>query len=89
MDWSVGFTKIGERDLQALDRPMRQAVIEGLEKLAGRFEGVAPAPLHGEWKGFFKLRVGDWRIMYTFGHLQKRIIVHIIDHRSKIYKRHI
>lgn len=87
MSWRVEFLKTGERDLGALDRPERRDVIERLEWLAENFEHVTPLPLHAEWRGFFKLRVGDWRIIYRFDQQKSLIMVHVIDHRSKIYKR--
>lgn len=43
-------------------------------------------PLHGEWKGFFKLRVGSWRVIYNVDYFKKIITIHYIDSRDKIYK---
>ena len=42
--------------------------------------------LTGEFKGMFKLRVGDWRIIYTVNQNTKIITVHMVGHRSEIYK---
>ena len=43
-------------------------------------------PLHGKYSGLFKLRVGDWRIVYEVKHNEKIITVHKIGHRKEIYK---
>ncbi len=88
MAWRVEFSKTGERDLGALDRSERRGIVERLEWFAENFEQVTPLPLHAEWRGFFKLRVGDWRVIYRFDQQKYLIMVHVIDHRSKIYKRH-
>jgi mRNA interferase RelE/StbE len=87
MRWHVEFSKIGERDLSNLDRSVRREIIDRLEWLANNFDEVIPLPLHGQWKGFFKLRVGDWRVVYEIEPSKRFITVHIVDHRSKIYKR--
>ena len=87
MRWRVEFSKAGERDLSALDKPVRREIIDRLEWLAENFESTTPLPLHGQWKGFFKLRIGDWRIIYMFDASNKLISVRAIDHRSKIYRR--
>ena len=80
---------MGEQDLAKLDRSVRQNVIVRLEWLSESFDATAPLSLHGEWGDFFKLRVGDWRVAYTFDPTLKLITVRVIDHWSKIYKRKI
>ena len=87
MRWAVKFSKTGERDLGVLDRSVRREIIDHLGWVALNFESIAPFPLHGKWKGFFKLRVRDWRVIYKFDSPNKLISICIIDHRDKIYKR--
>ena len=76
-----------EDDLAKLERPLRRRIIERLEWLAENFEEITPLPLGREWKGFFKLRAGDWRIIYQVEHTERQILVHRIDRRDKIYRR--
>ena len=87
MGWEVEFSKVGERDLSRLDRAVRRACIDRIAWLVENFDAATPLPLHGQWKGFFKLRVDDWRVAYTFNTLKHLIRIEIIDHRSRIYKR--
>jgi len=75
--------KVMAYDLPRLDAAMRQRVRVAIEaKLA-----VAPerfgAPLRRGLKGFRKLRVGDWRVVYRI----ERSTVHIlvIGHRRDVY----
>jgi mRNA-degrading endonuclease RelE of RelBE toxin-antitoxin system len=35
---------------------------------------------------FFKLRIGDLRVVYTLDRKARRIHVHLIGHRDEIYK---
>ena len=76
-----------EDDLAKLERPLRRRIIDRLEWLAENFEDITLFSLGGEWKGFFKFRAGDWRIIYTIESTDKAIAVHYIDNRDKIYKR--
>ena len=46
---------------------------------------VAPEPLEGNFKGLFKLRVGDHRIVYDFS-ADTIMRVLMVRHRSKAYK---
>jgi len=85
--WRVEFSENAEDDLALLDRPIRRRIISGLEWLSGNFDSVVPIPLEGRWRGLFKFRVGDWRIIYAIKFTGHALIIHYIDHRSKIYKR--
>ena len=42
--------------------------------------------LRREWKGKYKLVVGDYRVIYAVTHVEKQIIVHMIGHRKEIYR---
>lgn len=65
---------------------MAQRVLRKIKWLAENFALVTPQPLKGEWKGKFKLRVGDFRVVYSVNEEEKRITVHMVGHRREIYK---
>ena len=85
--WQFLITPQAEEDLAQMDRPVQKRVVERLSWFVEHFEQVSPLPLSGKWKGFFKLRAGDWRIIYEAEPESQRIIVHGIGHRNEIYKR--
>jgi len=89
MSWQFLITKEAEKDLEYLGSKIKARVISKLEWLATNFEGMTLVPLSGELGGFFKLRVGDWRIVYEIENDKKFIVIHAIDHRDKIYGRKI
>jgi mRNA interferase RelE/StbE len=47
---------------------------------------MTPKHLTGEWQGVLKLRVGDYRVLYTFDKAEPKIIVHFVKHRREVYK---
>lgn len=86
--WHFIITKNAESDLVRLDRKTQRRVVEKLNWFVKHFEEVTPFPLNDPWKGFFKLRIGDWRVVYEVEDATCRIVIHLIDRRDKIYKRH-
>ena len=54
--------------------------------MAENFGLITPQPLKGEWKDKFKLRVGDYRVIYSVNEDEKRITIHMAGHRRNIYK---
>lgn len=85
--WFVDLTSIAEGDLEQLDTAVRRRVLAKMQWLRDNFDYIVPQPLGGKYRGFFKLRVGDWRIVYEVESDKKLLTVHFIDRRDKIYKR--
>lgn len=84
---TVFFTEDAEDDLKRLGREVASRIVTKCVWFAEHFETQIPLPLGGRYKGFYKLRVGDWRAIYEIDRDTDRLITHIVDHRSKIYKR--
>ncbi len=85
--WSLKFQKGAEDDLVRLDTPIRRRVIEKLDWLIENFDTVIPLALGAKYREFYKLRVGDWRIMYKVDWKRAIITVCYIDRRDRIYTR--
>lgn len=85
--WLLEFTLEAEQDLQKLDSRIKERIINKIKWLGENFDVVSPLPLGYEWQGFFKLRVGDWRVVYETDYSEKMITIHCIDKRDKVYKR--
>lgn len=86
--WHLIVTAEAEDDIERLGDSIRDRILTKLKWLRDNFDNVAPIPLGREWRGFLKLRVGDWRVIYEVELLKSEIIIHAIDRRDKIYKRH-
>lgn len=54
--------------------------------LAENLDDVKPAALKGDLAGFFRLRVGDYRVIYEILHDERVIVVHLIGHRREVYR---
>jgi mRNA interferase RelE/StbE len=42
-------------------------------------------PLKGELAGYYRYRVGDYRVVYSIDDEQKQVFVLIIKHRGEVY----
>jgi len=52
------------RELERLDRLVGRRIVERINWLAANFETIRPEALTGDLAGFYKLRVGDYRVLY-------------------------
>ena len=75
-----------EDDLTRLDRAVAQRIISRIQWLAEHFDEIKPELLTGTLSGFFKLRAGDYRIIYKVRKDQNLIVIHRIGHRREVYK---
>lgn len=70
-------------DLKRLDKPAARRVIERLERALSQNSNVG-IPLTGEFHGLFKLRVGDYRVIYA--KREDGVLVLRIGHRKDVYR---
>ncbi len=70
------------RDLKKLDPKDKQRILQQIEEILGG-DPKRGEPLHGEFDGLFKLRVGDYRVVYAPA--GQDVLVLRIRHRSKAY----
>jgi mRNA interferase RelE/StbE len=84
--YQVRFAPKGLEQMQQLNKPVAQQVLKKLRWMAENFEQSTRIPLVGNLKGIFKLRVGDYRVLYTFDEASQIIMIHFVQHRSEVYK---
>jgi len=75
------------RDLARLDRPEARRVVQRINWLASNLDTIRPEVLSGDLAGFFKLRVGDYRVIYEILGAEQILLVHAVGHRREVYRR--
>jgi mRNA interferase RelE/StbE len=75
------------RELMRLDKPVGRRIVERINWLAANLDSVVPEALAGNLAGLYKLRVGDYRVIYETLRQEETIVVHAIGHRSEIYRK--
>ncbi|HBG92214.1 MAG: hypothetical protein A3J81_02945 [Nitrospirae bacterium RIFOXYB2_FULL_43_5] len=71
-------------DLQIIDHPIVKRILNKISWLSQHFNSITPDPLSGDMSGQFKLRVGDWRVVYIIE--ADAIVIKAVGHRREIYK---
>ena len=79
--WSPTFT----RAFDNLPTNIREIVQRKVDEMGTRLEAFPHQRLQG--RSEFKLRVGDYRVLYEFDVKQGRIYLHYVGNRREIYKR--
>ena len=70
-------------DVRALDRPAAMRLFAGVLRFARTGSGDVNA-LHGDMAGAFRLRLGDYRVLFTLENNAMRIFG--VRHRSQVYR---
>jgi mRNA interferase RelE/StbE len=52
------------RELARLDKPVGRRIVERIRWLAMNLEDIKPEAFTGDLSGLYKLRVGDYRVIY-------------------------
>ena len=84
--YRVVFTRQAEKDLLSIEKALAGRIADKISHLSEHMERLIPEPLSGKFKGKYKLRAGDWRVVYETNHTEKTITIYAIEHRSKVYK---
>lgn len=62
--YQVHFTPTAANDLKRLNKPVSQRIFSKIRWLSENFSSLSPVSLTGQWSGVYKLRVGDYRVLY-------------------------
>lgn len=85
MSYSVNYEPEAIDDLEQLTQSMRVRIFNKIEWLKHNFDQISPLPLTGNLSGFYKLRIGDYRVIYEFDKKDQIIYINRIGHRREIY----
>jgi mRNA interferase RelE/StbE len=83
--YDVCFTDTSIRQLKKLEKDLQRRIISAIERIRIRPESFVRR-LVGE--PYFRLRVGDYRVILDINHRKMTIIILYVEHRKKIYKRY-
>jgi mRNA interferase RelE/StbE len=70
-----------------LDRSVACRIVDRINWLADNLDQLRPEAYTGDLSGLYKLRVGNYRVIYQILHDEKLIIIHLIGHRREIYRK--
>jgi mRNA interferase RelE/StbE len=71
--------------LNRLDKTIARRIRNRLDWLAANAKAIKHDGLTGQFSGRYRLRTGDYRIIYRLDHGERLIIVETIGHRRNVY----
>ena len=84
--FSPVYTEKAVEQLEELPRLVAAQIIRKLEWLADNASIINHEAMTGNWGGFFRVRAGDYRAIYSLDNENQIIEVEVVGHRSRIYK---
>jgi mRNA interferase RelE/StbE len=85
--YRVGLRASAEKQLAALDKPVRERVAAAIDALAETPRPSGAIAMQGA-AGLLRIRVGSYRVVYTVSGRELIVLVIDIGHRREIYRRH-
>jgi len=72
-----------EKDFKGIEINQRKRIIKKIETVLSQ-DPHKGKQLKGEYKGFWRIRIGDYRVVYRI--MQKDVVIIAVGHRKEIYK---
>lgn len=82
--YNVFVHKPAAKKIDRLPRNLKGRILKLLDLLSK--QPYLGKRLRGELQGSFRLRLGDYRIIYDISESDKKVIVHAIGSRGDVYK---
>ncbi len=87
MSWKISYKKSVKKDLKSISKDIQYIIKRAIEEKLMVDPSKFGLPLRRNLKGYMKLRVGDYRIIYSID--ESIVTVHVIKigHRKDVYER--
>ena len=85
MTYNVEFTLEAIDGLEKLTSAIQERILSKIRWLSENLDNLTLQSLSADLSGLFKLRVGDYRLVYSFDTHKQCITVHKVGHRRDIY----
>ena len=83
--YSLSFKPSVEKDIQSIPRSIVSRILDRIDRLPAHPNPTHSTKLQGAER-LYRLRVGDYRIVYEVDREAEQIIVHYVRHRREVYR---
>jgi mRNA interferase RelE/StbE len=88
--YQIEFAPRTEKQLKKIPKNIKDLIFERIEKLAENPRPENIEPLQGSEIGFYRIRQGDYRIIYTIQDQKLLVLIVRVVHRKEVYlKKHV
>ncbi len=88
MGWSVKFSNTAVKQLKKIDKKCQAKILDFLEDEIANADDpkIKGKILTGDKKGFWRYRIGNYRVICDIQHNELVILALTIGHRKNVYK---
>lgn len=86
MSYRVEWEQDASEALDRLDAKVVDQILLRVDWLSTNLDNIKPQALEGPLRGYFKLRAGDYRIIYAVNRADQLLTIHDVGHRKNVYK---
>ncbi len=83
--WKIEFTKKSQKQIDSLDNAVRMRIKKAIEAKLEKNPELSLEPLLGETSGYYKFRIGDYRLICYKDKERLVVLVLKIGHRKHVY----
>ena len=76
-----------ERQIRQLEAPVRARVLSAIRSLGDDPRPPGSRKLGGAMRGAWRIRVGDYRVLYDVDESRRTVVVLEVLHRRRAYRR--
>jgi mRNA interferase RelE/StbE len=86
--WTIEITRTAEKQIKKLDRSTQESIVRFLRQRLKRAENPRQwgKPLHGDKRGLWRYRVGDYRLICDIQDERITVLVLELAHRKDVYR---
>jgi mRNA interferase RelE/StbE len=84
-DFTITFARSARKELEAMDAALVRRIFPKIEALAKEPRPAGGRKLQGE-KSLWRIRIGDYRVVYAVHDRERLVDIIAVRHRSKAYK---
>lgn len=85
--YKIEFAPRIEKQLALIPKAIRNQIFDRIEKLKKNPRAENVEPLHDSEIGFFRVRQGDYRIVYSIQDKYLLVLIVRVVHRKEVYKK--
>jgi mRNA interferase RelE/StbE len=86
LSYNVKWHEKALKDLKSLDKSNAKAIVDKVKDYLVKEPLSIGKPLKGLFKGMYRYRMGDYRVIYTVDKAEKTILILKVGARKDIYR---
>jgi mRNA interferase RelE/StbE len=87
VSYAVDFAPRTEQQLELIPKNIRKLIFDRIDKLKKNPRPKNVEPLQGADKGLFRIRQGNYRIVYSIQDQKLLVLIVRVVHRKEVYKK--